>query len=433
MPTNKSNHSLQGRTLYIPRMPYSGARVIAATFQSIGVEARPTPPSNQRTKELGGKHTSGDECYPEKVTMGNFMRLTEEEGFDPKKTAFMMPTANGPCRFGQYAIYQRKILDDNGFQDVMILSPTSANSYEDIGEHSTEFLRTGWRGMVSSDILMKMQLKTRPYEINKGETDQVFETSLNDVCDAIRKPGISHKQKLANMRHALTRARDAFRAIPAHYDPERPLIGVVGEIFCRLNTFSNEDLVRKIEAEGGECWLSDVSEWVWYTNNEQQDNIREKGKRSSLEMVSAKIKNAVQRKDEHALLEPFHEDFKGCEEPHDVKEVLQLSHPYLPHTGVLGEMVLSTGKAIYLHDKGADGIVDISPFTCMNGIVCEAIYPVVSRDHDHIPIRTFYFDGTQSDLERDVGIFLELARAYKRRKRTKRTYPFNFEPKAKAA
>jgi len=38
-------------------------------------------------------------------------------------------------------------------------------------------------------------------------------------------------------------------------------------------------------------------------------------------------------------------------------------------------MVLNVGKAVYLAKKGAAGIIDISPFTCMNGIVCEAIYP----------------------------------------------------------
>jgi len=36
--------------------------------------------------------------------------------------------------------------------------------------------------------------------------------------------------------------------------------------------------------------------------------------------------------------------------------------------------------------------------------VCEAIYPRVSRDNADIPIRSFYFDGTQSDLDRDIGI-----------------------------
>ena len=113
----------------------------------------------------------------------------------------------------------------------------------------------------------------------------------------------------------------------------------------------------------------------------------------------------------------------GYEEAHDVREILELSHPYLPYTGALGEMVLSTGKSVYLYRKGADGIIDISPFTCMNGIVTEAIYPVVQRDCDDIPIRTFYFDGTQSDLERDIGIFLELAKTYQRRKKTVRRFP----------
>ncbi len=86
-------------------------------------------------------------------------------------------------------------------------------------------------------------------------------------------------------------------------------------------------------------------------------------------------------------------------------------------------MVLNVGKAIYLARKGADGILDISPFTCMNGIVCEAIYPRLSRDLGGIPIRTFYFDGTQADLDRDLGVYLELARSYSRKKSAARLYP----------
>ena len=75
-------------------------------------------------------------------------------------------------------------------------------------------------------------------------------------------------------------------------------------------------------------------------------------------------------------------------------------------------MVMSVGKAAYLAKHGADGIIDISPFSCMNGIVSEAVYPKLSKDYGGIPIRNFYFDGTQSDLDRDLGIYLELARSY---------------------
>ncbi len=79
-------------------------------------------------------------------------------------------------------------------------------------------------------------------------------------------------------------------------------------------------------------------------------------------------------------------------------------------------MVLSVGKAIWYWEKGANGVIDISPFTCMNGIVCEAVYPRVSRDLGGLPIRVFYFDALQHDWSEEVEMFIELARAYRRRR-----------------
>jgi predicted nucleotide-binding protein (sugar kinase/HSP70/actin superfamily) len=145
-------------------------------------------------------------------------------------------------------------------------------------------------------------------------------------------------------------------------------------------------------------------------------------------MLGAVIKNAVQRRDEHQLLHPFAEDLVGYEEPHDVyEEVLKDAWPYMPADGALGEMVLSVGKGIYLYRKGGDGIIDISPFSCMNGIVSEAVYHSVSHDHDDIPIRNFYFDSTSSNMDRDLDIFMELAGSYQKRKKNPRRYPRCFE------
>ena len=226
------------------------------------------------------------------------------------------------------------------------------------------------------------------------------------------------------MLDVLVRIREVFRSIPARYTKDRPLVGVVGEIFCRLNTFSNREAVRRVEAHGGEAWLSDVCEWVWYTNWSQKTLLKRDGKTFSTAMLAALAKNWVQHKDESKLLAPFQEDFAGYEEPHDVyEEVLKPGWPYLPADGALGEMVLSVGKSVYLYEKGADGVIDISPFSCMNGIISEAVYHAVSRDHDGIPIRNFYFDATTSNMDRDLDIFVELAIAYGRRKQRKRRYP----------
>jgi len=415
---------LQGRTLYLPHMPFGGAYLLAAAIRSVGLDAWPVAHSDERTLELGGRVTSGDECYPQKIVVGDFLKMLEEG--DRTKLAFLLPTANGPCRFGQYNHLVRRTLDDNGYADVPLMTITSSDGYRSIGEYASDLIHTGWRAVLAQDILMKLLLKTRPYERATGAADAVYQESLEDVGAALADQDVSHKQRLKNVLAALIRTRERFRSVECRYDPTRPLIGVVGEIFCRNNVFSNMELVRVVEEHGGECWLSDIGEWIWYTDDESARRLEDEGRKFSRDYLVRAVKAAVQRREEETLYAPLAEDLAGYEEPHRVREVLDLAWPYLPYTGSLGEMVLSVGKSVYLYRKGADGIIDISPFSCMNGIVTEAVYPVVQRDCDHIPVRTFYFDGTQSDLERDVGIFLELARTYQRRKKTTRRYPAYF-------
>ena len=418
--------TLEGRKLYVPQMAYEGAKTVAAAMRSVGVDAEVSPFSDARTIELGAQYTSGDECYPEQITLGNFLKITEQPDFDPSKVAFFMPSAGGPCRFGQYSGFADMVMRDLGYEDVLILSPTSDNSYDEVGEGASDLIRTAWRAVVCGDILRNLLLRTRPYETSKGDTEEAYEKSLDEVCAVLEKQDISNKERLAGLVETFKAVRGRFRSVPAKYDPEFPLIGIVGEIFCRHNSFSNEDIVKVIEGCGAETWLAGIGEWVWYTNHGQLAELRKNGKSFSTAMLAAKLKNYIQRKDEHALVSVFHEELEGYEEPEDIEILLENSRPYLPHYGCLGEMVLSIGGAIYLYEKGADGVADISPFTCMNGIASEAVFPHVSIDHESLPVRTFYFDGTQSDLERDVGIFIELARNYQRKKTKKRTYPFYF-------
>ncbi len=410
---------IKGRTLWLTHMPFGGSVMLAAAFRSIGLDTKVVPTEDARVLELGGKYTSGDECYPQRIVLGDYLRLIEDRQMDPKRTAFLLPTANGPCRFGQYFGLLRQVLDERGLEDVIILPITSADGYAGIGEQAGSLIRTAWRSVVIQDILLKLLLMTRPYEVNAGQTDRVYLENLELMAGIIERQGISNQERLTDAKAGLLRVKEAFAKIPVKQE-DRPLIGVVGEIFCRLNTFANNEVIRHIEAQGGECWLAGVGEWVWYTNAEAFRRLREEKRRVSKDWLKNFLTARVMRKDEEALIEDFRETFKRHREPH-VHEILECGHPYLPQEGALGEMVLSTGGAIYLYHQGADGIVDISPFTCMNGIVTEAVYPVVSRDHDNIPIRVFYFDGTASDLERDVGIFLELAKTYKRRKKIVRS------------
>ena len=280
---------------------------------------------------------------------------------------------------------------------------------------------------MASDSIHRLLLKTRPYETATGAADRAYHESLADLCATIESACDDSECQIHAMTRSMERARDRFHGVPAAYDRTFPLIGVIGEIFCRLNTFSNEDLVRRLESCGAEASLSHVAEWVSYTSFEQERLLRMDGRRFSREMLGAKLRTYIRRSDELALLEPLKEDLEGYEEP-EIEEIIKLAWPYLPAVGVAGEMVLSVGLVAWHAKHGADGVIDISPFACMNGTVSEAIYPKVSRDYGGIPVRSFYFDGTRSDLGRDLGVYLELARSYREQKPHPRAYPPCFQP-----
>jgi predicted nucleotide-binding protein (sugar kinase/HSP70/actin superfamily) len=398
-------------------MSFGAARCFSAAIRSCGIETRPFPPSDAQTLELGGRFTSGEECFPERITLGDALKLVLAPGARPEKLAFFMPTAPGPCRFGQYAPFLRKVLDSVGAHDAMVVAPSSGSGYDEIDGGGRGLQRAAWRGLVCADVLRKALLRVRPYEKEPGLTDTTYEESMAAVCAVLEQKGRSPGRTLSELCTVMARAAERFSTIPRSTE-ERLRIGVVGEIYCRMSTFSNEEMIRKLESHGVEAWISDIGEWVYYTNLEQRRKwIPYGGKRWSVSMLSAYVKEAFQRHDEHAIGEPFVGLFADREEPGRISEITDLAEPYLPAEGVYGEMVMNVGKAIYYWSKECDGIVDISPFTCMNGIVSEAIYPKISREHDGIPIRIFYFDGTRSHIDRDLGIFLELARTYRKRKR----------------
>jgi predicted nucleotide-binding protein (sugar kinase/HSP70/actin superfamily) len=407
-------------------MTQAGGRLLAAAFRSSGIEARILPPSDERTLELGARHSSGEECFPEKITLGDYLKVTEKEGFDPSKTAFLMPDSTGPCRFGQYWPLLDTVLTKLGYHDIMIINPSSDNGYGDAGRGLITFFRVAWEGIIASDILRKMLLKTRPYEKVKGTTDRVYEEALQRCEKIMERTDLGYSKRASLLRDELKKSRDEFRSVDADYRKGKPLIAVLGEIFCRHNRFANENMLKILEKHGAETWIADVGEWVFYTEWSRRNNLRRLGKSFSRDMAFSHLKTYVMSSDEHKLAGPFHEDFKGYEEPADTAVITQLAEKYLPASGALGEMSLSLGRSGYSYSKGVDGIVDISPFSCMNGIVSEAIYPSFSKDHDDIPCRVFYYDGINRDLDRDIGIFMELVKGYMGRKKVQRVYPDYF-------
>ena len=226
---------LTGRKLYLVRISDSTTEAMAAAFRSAGIDAEALPPPDARTLLLGARHLTGEECLPARVTLGDYLKVAEAPGFDPSRTAFMMPTTEGPCRFGQYAPFIRKVFRDIGYPEVLVVSPTSGDGYQQADSAGASLTRTAWRAMVAADILRKLLLKTRPYERAPGEAEAVYAVCLRELCAALERRGRRPRAQLAALVAVLLAIRDRFRAIPARYERGRLLIGVLGEIFCRMS------------------------------------------------------------------------------------------------------------------------------------------------------------------------------------------------------
>jgi predicted nucleotide-binding protein (sugar kinase/HSP70/actin superfamily) len=393
------------RTVYLPRMS-DHAFAIAAAFERCGVQAEVLPESDKKTTDIGRKHVSGKECYPCTVTTGDMMKKVMEPGFIPEKSAFFMPSGTGPCRFGQYNVFHRLVLDNAGYQDVPIFSPVQDTTfYSDLGIVGKNFTVRSWQGILAFELLTKCLHATRPYEKEKGASDAVYGHYLQKLYRDLR-------QNNTNMKGTLKEIRDAFEHLPKG-NGKKPLVGIIGEIFVRSHKFSNEDLVRKVEALGGEVWLAPVEEWIYYINAMGLRKALLKKKKSVI--INFLLNKFVQKRIEHRFAKYFEGFLKTLREP-ETQEIFEKASPYLS-SSFEGEAILSIGKSIDLIEKGASGIVNAMPFGCMPGTIVTALLRGISRDFG-VPCISIPYDGTESPTtEIQLEAFMDQAKEYRSQQR----------------
>jgi predicted nucleotide-binding protein (sugar kinase/HSP70/actin superfamily) len=293
-----------------------------------------------------------------------------------------------------------------GFHDVPIYSPNQDETlYSDLGIMGSRFTRLGWQGIVAVDLLTKKVLETRPYEKERGKTDQVYQKSLKRVCDAIRKGG--------DLEEALQESVEDFNLIEVDGLGTKPLIGIVGEIFVRLNRFANEDVIRKIEQFGGEAWIAPLTEWILYVNTIAKK--RSLKNRSFSNLLKVFLTDHYQKKDEHHLEKVFKGQLKHFGEP-PTRSIFRNAKPYID-ASFEGEAILSIGKTIDFAKRGASGVVNIMPFTCMPGTIVSTLLKRYQEENNNIPVLNMAYDGQeQTNTLTRLEAFMFQAKEFQTRK-----------------
>ncbi len=382
-PVQGSPDKLKGRILWIPPMHVLGSRFFAAVLNGHGIESRAMPETDDGAHTLGKLATRGAECTPMALTLGTFVKAMKDSGEPTSRHALFMPTATGPCRFGSYALAQHIALEHMGYKDIPIISPDSENSYAGIPAAARTAL---WDAVLSADFLYKMVLKTRPYEVHKGQCNMLMEKWAQRIERAME----NRKSPLPELVEA---ARE-FNQVPVTGE-RKPLVGVVGEIYVRNEAYANARVIESIEQYGGEAWLSPIGEWILYTVWSER-NLPRIHRSNLLSRIVGEFSNLfIERKEKayHEALKPYLAD--RMEPP--IEQVLHEGLNFIPKE-FEGESVLTIGRAVRFMEEGASMVVNASPFGCMHGHISGSIFEKLIRKYERPIVTMFYDDGVTNDL-----------------------------------
>ena len=390
------------KTIYLPYM-VDHNYALEGALAHFGYRAETLPPPDEESLALGRKYATGGECLPFILTTGDFLKLVRREDFDPQRSCLFMATSTGPCRFCHYFAAQKMILRRLGYDvDFIALEAYDAYTIKDLG---TAFRRTAWYSITAVDLLQKLLWRTRPYEVRSGETEALYREALEGIRAALAQDGT--KGLLAVFPGIVERFLKVDRR-----EGERPLIGIVGEIYVRANPFSNAGLVQLIEELGGEVRIAPMGEWFSYTLYKKLGDTRLR--REWALHIKTRLERLVLQRDEHRLARALREGLPPWEvEEPPTQVVVSHSEPYISEA-YRGEPVLTVGKAIDYALKGFDGIVNVMPFSCMPGTMVAAASTRVKRDYG-IPWINLTFDGQeQTHLRTRLEAFLHQAWLHRR-------------------
>jgi len=346
------------KTLVLPYMaPF--VAVIGNIMASCGGRIIVLPEPDERSLFYSNQLTSGTECLPYRVTLGDFLKFFYQNPDRVNDVELGMVSSYGPCRLGKYALEQSTVLRKAGF-DVPMLTTVSNNAYRDM-DFGPGFQRIAIRGIFAVDCLDRLVWRTRPYEKEKGLADILYSDYLEQINQCARR-----KEDFTGV---LEQATSAFKSAIDPSLPKRPLVGINGEIYLRSNRFSNNNLVKVCEAAGLEVTVSSTGEWIKYTSYRHlEDSIRFRRVRK---LLNSYIKNRIVEGSEHQMLNCI-KPLSDEREP-SIKQLLSRSSLYLsPRCG--SEAVLSIGSGVeWMENPGFAGVISVMPHGCMPGGIVAAM------------------------------------------------------------
>jgi predicted nucleotide-binding protein (sugar kinase/HSP70/actin superfamily) len=416
---------LLNKTVLIPEMNRVAAHLIAATFRSFGSNAMVL--QTYKGLDLGKTYTSGKECFPCQVTLGDILLFLKTEqqrlgaAFNPENYLYFLPESDGPCRFGMYNKFQRIVLDSfPGLDRVKIVSITAKDGYSLEGviepDRMLDFRKASYIAVVVADILERLLWRIRPYETQAGITDDFIESAMREMESFFETHGAANN--FGRILDKLEEITNLGKALIDPAIPTKPLIGIVGEIFLRMHVHSNQNLIRILERHGAEVVNSSLAEWVNYITYGQLRQNKINFRLNLQQLNFGGLKNYL-----YKILSSggdlFYQEMRQKQFYNRATRLIDFEHDHkVSHLekllkkediftfDVTTETCLSLAAILQFVKEGYNGVVNVYPFTCMPGMTTTAIIKPVMNLRRVPYLDTPYDGGFQPGRETAIRTFM---------------------------
>jgi predicted nucleotide-binding protein (sugar kinase/HSP70/actin superfamily) len=282
--------------------------LIRAVFQGCGYRCERLPVPDVAAFQIGKEYGNNGQCNPTYFTVGNlvqYLQFLEKEGIPRQQIldnyVFFTAGSCGPCRFGMYEAEYRFALKNAGFDGFRVLLFKDSDGIKAAsGEPGLKFTIDFGFGMLNAlhlgDVINDLIFQIRPYEVNKGETDRVFQEMVSDLCLDLRnrksfeiersapqwlKPKVKSNKILRNTLNvvgkwhehmwgkdylnALHNAREKMNSIDVDRTRVKPMAKITGEFWAQTTEGDgNFHMFEFLEREGAQVLVEPIATWVAY-------------------------------------------------------------------------------------------------------------------------------------------------------------------------
>ena len=388
-------------TILIPQMAPIHFELLEAAVRQSGYKVELLRDCTDHTVETGLKYVNNDACYPSILVTGQMIEALQSGKYDLNKTALIMSQTGGGCRATNYIGFIRKALKDAGFENIPVISFNVVGMEKMPGFKITlPLIERLLKMVVYADLLQKMLTKNRAYEVNKGETQKLFDEWMEKCKKLLEKSTMKEfKQSIYDMVND-------FEKIELDTSVEKPKVGIVGEVLIKYHPFGNNFIANKLEEEGAEVVLPDFMGFIKFIATHKitfNQLIKTDKMKAKLFKTAIKLIDILEKDSKIALANSK----KGYLPPANIWELEDKVKDILSIGNQTGEGWFLTAEMIEYIENGIPNIACVQPFACLpNHVVGKGVIKTIRSKFPEANISAIDYDPGASEANQTNRIKL---------------------------